>query len=190
MLKAKTHHWNGVFTDVTVTSLIAKFLQQTDWLFLTIYNKHSFSYLHWSFCAVWLTWLKVMQENRRGCFFLNTVYTVSQSNHGLCGTKMEAVVNANTQSDGNWQISTPCGFKTPEQILLKPRHANPRGIPTLSAVSANSWCHIFWFLMRELCSRGICHGPVSVCVSVTSQCSTKKAKHRMMQQCCMIALGL
>ena len=42
-----------------------------------------------------------------------------------------------------------------------------------------------WFLPRELCSRGICHGRVSVCVclsvSVTSRCCTKMAKHRNTQ---------
>ena len=36
------------------------------------------------------------------------------------------------------------------------------------------------FLPRELCSRSICHGRVSVSVSVTSRCSTKMAKHRNM----------
>jgi len=41
------------------------------------------------------------------------------------------------------------------------------------------------FLPRELCSRGICYGRVSVCLcvclSVTSQSSTKTAKRRMTQ---------
>ena len=34
------------------------------------------------------------------------------------------------------------------------------------------------FLPRELCSRGISHGRLSVRPSVTSRCSTKMAKHR------------
>jgi len=37
------------------------------------------------------------------------------------------------------------------------------------------------FYRAMLCIRGTNHGPVSVCPSVTSRCSTKTAKHRITQ---------
>ena len=51
-------------------------------------------------------------------------------------------------------------------------------------------CEVCCFCGREInkhfyrasdAVRGICHGPMSVCVSATSQCSTKTVKHRMTQ---------
>jgi len=43
------------------------------------------------------------------------------------------------------------------------------------------FCCIFYHAM--LCMHGTSHGPVSLClsVSVTSRCSTKMAKHRIIQ---------
>jgi len=38
-----------------------------------------------------------------------------------------------------------------------------------------------FFYRAMLCIRGTSHGPVSVCLSVTSRCSTKTAKRRMIQ---------
>jgi len=40
---------------------------------------------------------------------------------------------------------------------------------------------LFSFYRAMLCIRGTSHGPVSVCPSVTSRCSTKTAKHRITQ---------
>ena len=53
--------------------------------------------------------------------------------------------------------------------------------------SNNSFLGLQQFLPRELCSRGICHGRVSVCPSVcvcvclSQDCSTKTANRRMTQ---------
>ena len=43
-----------------------------------------------------------------------------------------------------------------------------------------SWISIS-FYRAMLCIRGTSHGPVSVCLSVTSRCSTKTAKRRITQ---------
>jgi len=37
--------------------------------FKNIYNQYSFSYKCWNFCANCLTWLEVIKQNKRGCFF-------------------------------------------------------------------------------------------------------------------------
>jgi len=69
-------------------------------------------------------------------------------------TVVQAVVKANSQSNGNGQISTTRGAKTPERMLMKPKiynyivfmttHANPCGGATTWVVSANTW-HVTCF---------------------------------------------
>ena len=61
---------------------------------------------------------------------------------------VQAVVKANSQSNGNGQISTPRGSETPERISMKleiysyvggmTTHANPHGAATTWVVSANT----------------------------------------------------
>jgi len=63
-------------------------------------------------------------------------------------TVVQAVVKANSQSNGNGQISTPRGSKTPERISMNlgiynyvggmTTHANPHGAATTWVVSANT----------------------------------------------------
>jgi len=63
-------------------------------------------------------------------------------------TVVQAVVKANSQSNGNGQISTPRGSETPERISMKlgiynyvgsmTTHANPYGAATTWVVSANT----------------------------------------------------
>jgi len=63
-------------------------------------------------------------------------------------TVAQAVVKANSQSNGKGQISTPWGSETPERILMKlgiynqvaglPTHANPCGAATTWVVWANT----------------------------------------------------
>ena len=65
------------------------------------------------------------------------------------GTVVQAVVKANSQSNGNGQISTPRGSETPERIWMKlevynyvggvTTHANAYGAATTCVVSANTW---------------------------------------------------
>ena len=69
-------------------------------------------------------------------------------------TVVQAVVKANSQSNGNGQISTTRGAKTPERMLMKPKiynyivfmttHANPCGGATTWVVSSNAW-HVTCF---------------------------------------------
>jgi len=61
---------------------------------------------------------------------------------------VQPVVKANSQSDGNGQISTPRGSETPERISMKlgvynyveglTTRANPYGAATTWVVSANT----------------------------------------------------
>ena len=61
---------------------------------------------------------------------------------------VQAVIKANSQSNGNGQISTPRTSKTPERISMKlgiynyvggvKTHANPYGAATTWVVSANT----------------------------------------------------
>jgi len=63
-------------------------------------------------------------------------------------TVVQAVVKANSQSNGNGRISTPRGSQTPERISMKlgiynyvggmTSHANPHGAATTWVVSANT----------------------------------------------------
>jgi len=46
-------------------------------------NQHFISYVVWNFHLYWLFFLIAMQENKSGCFFLNTV---SNSNNVSPGT--------------------------------------------------------------------------------------------------------
>ena len=71
-------------------------------------------------------------------------------------TVVQAVVKANSQSNGKGQILTQWGSETPERISVKlgmynhvagmPTHANPRGAATRWVVWANTWKNTFWFL--------------------------------------------
>ena len=64
-------------------------------------------------------------------------------------TVVQAVVKANSQSNGNGQISTPRGSKTPERISMKlaiynyigsmTKHASLHGAATTWMVLANTW---------------------------------------------------
>ena len=64
-------------------------------------------------------------------------------------TVVQAVVKANSQSNGKGQILTPWGSETPKQISMKlgiyihvagmPAHANPCGAATTWVVWANTW---------------------------------------------------
>jgi len=59
----------------------------------------------------------------------------------------------------------------------KPKvQAEPKKIPFLFEV-----LHLIIFYRAMLCIRGTSHGPVSVCLSVTSRSSTKTAKRRITQ---------
>ena len=68
--------------------------------------------------------------------------------HGLYAL-VQAVVKANSQSNGKGHILTPWGSKTPERISMKlwiynqvasmPTHANPCGTATTWLVWANTW---------------------------------------------------
>jgi len=69
-------------------------------------------------------------------------------------TVVQAVVKANSQRNGNGQISTPRSSETPERISMKlgiynyvggmTSQANPRGAATTWEVSANAW-HVTCF---------------------------------------------
>jgi len=81
------------------------------------------------------------------------------------------VVKANSQSNGNWQISTPRGSEIPERISMKlgiynyvggvTTHAHPYGAVATWVVSANTWLvtyfgflvYFFLFLTLYLRSR-------------------------------------
>ena len=75
-------------------------------------------------------------------------------NHITACTVVQAVVKANSQSNGNRQISTRCGSESPEWISMIPgicnyiaamtTHANPCGAATTWVVSANTW-HVTCF---------------------------------------------
>jgi len=71
-------------------------------------------------------------------------------------TVVQAVVKANSRSNGKGQILTPWGSETPERILMKlgiynqvagvPAHANPSGAATTWVVWANTWKNTRRFL--------------------------------------------
>jgi len=76
-------------------------------------------------------------------------------------TVVQAVVKANSQSNGKGQILTPWCSETPERISMKlgvynhvvgmPTHANPRGAATTWVVWANTCCGLkknFCFILR------------------------------------------
>jgi len=74
--------------------------------------------------------------------------TCSMSTFTAC-TVVQAVVKANSQSNGKGQILTPWGSETPERISMKlgiynqvagmHTHANPCGAATTWVVWANTW---------------------------------------------------
>ena len=88
-------------------------------------------------------------------------------------TVVQAVLKANSQSNGNWQISTPNGSQTRERISMKlgiynyvwgvTTHANPHGAATTWVVSANTWlvtCFGFLVLYTLFyCTLGITPSP-------------------------------
>jgi len=44
-------------------------------------NHHFISYFVWNFHSNWIFFLRVIQENKSGCFFLNTVYWYGKHVH-------------------------------------------------------------------------------------------------------------
>ena len=68
IVNGKFHCCNDTFTDVRFTSLLAKNAWEIYKLFL-FWNQHFISYFVWNFHSNWLFFLRVMQENKSGCFF-------------------------------------------------------------------------------------------------------------------------
>ena len=86
-------------------------------------------------------------------------------------TVVQAVVKANSQSNGKRQISTPppsLGSKTPERISMKlgtynyvmgvTTPASPCGAATMWVVWANTWLVTCWFLIVYLKNLAPCFG--------------------------------
>jgi len=96
-----------------------------------------------SFCQA----LKRCTQKKIGSFFSASQCICMYVCVTAC-TVVQAVVKANSQSNGNGQISTTRGAKTPERMLMKPKiynyivfmttHANPCGGATTWVVSANT----------------------------------------------------
>ena len=69
----KSYCCNDTFIFVPLTSLLSKNIFKKYKLLLCCYNQHFISYFVWNFHSNWLFFLRVMQGNKSGHFFLNSV---------------------------------------------------------------------------------------------------------------------
>jgi len=76
LFSAKSHHWHISINWRHNYVINNKEYVTNRWTILNIYNQYSFIYKCWNFCANRSIWLEVTKENKRGCFFLNTVYFI------------------------------------------------------------------------------------------------------------------
>ena len=75
----KSYCCNDTFIFVPLTSLLSKNIFKKYKLLLCCYNQHFISYFVWNFHSNWLFFLRVMQENKSGCFFWTQC--ISQRQH-------------------------------------------------------------------------------------------------------------
>ena len=86
------------------------------------------------------------------------------------------------QFSEHWDATLPSSLVNWQKVSAANVATAPVGTPRRSfreSVTDLSKCPFFYRAM--LCIRGTSHGPVSVCPSVTSRCSTKTAKRRITQ---------
>ena len=78
IVNGKSHCCNDTFTDVRFTSLLAENILKRIQFLCYWNNQHFISYFIWNFHSNWLLILRVVQENKSGCFvFCTQCRTVS-----------------------------------------------------------------------------------------------------------------
>jgi len=73
IFSANYHHWRIGIKWRHNYIVNSKEYVTNIWLFLNIYNQHSFSYKCWNFCVSWLIWLEVIKENKGDVFSEHSV---------------------------------------------------------------------------------------------------------------------